>query len=184
MTQLNTVHATCYTIERHEHLFAAWAASRAATVKGCRFKVEQGRAILESCGLADLSTPEQLPTPEEIDEQHRRWRTRAIEAAKEKALPFTHGIAAKLINVYLKSRFVCGGHCAHKRVCSLHPPIDDELLKTLIRLDVGGHAQQWRNARPWSKLDSRQYEQLIKLIRESLNGEPLWKIEQHWKGNQ
>ena len=185
MTQLGPVRATCYTIERHQHLFAAWAASRAAaTVKGCRFKVEQGRAILESCGLADLSAPEQLPTSEGIDEQHRHWRTRAIEVAKVQKLPFTHGIAAKLINVYLKSRFVCGGHCAHERVRNLHPPIDDELLKTLIRLNVGGHAQQWRDARPWSKLDSGRYEQLIELIRETLNGEPLWKIEEHWKGNQ
>jgi hypothetical protein len=96
MEQLSSVRAACYTIERHQHLFAAWAASRAASVKGCRFKVEQGRAILESCGLSNFSAPKQLPTSERIDEQHRHWRTRAIEAAKERGLPFTHGIAAKL----------------------------------------------------------------------------------------
>ena len=184
MTDRSPARATSYTIERHQHLFAAWAASRAAATITCRFKVEQGRAILDACGFADLSAPEQLPPTGRIDEQHRHWRTRAIEAARIHGLPFTHGIAAKLINVYLKSRFVCGGHYAHERVRSLHPPIDDELLKTLIRLDVGGHAKQWRDARPWSKLDSGRYEQLIGLFRETLKGEPLWKIEEHWKGNQ
>jgi hypothetical protein len=185
MTELSCAHATPYTIELHQHRFAAWAASRAASsVKDCRFSVKRGRAILEACGFADLSGPEQLPSLERIDDQHRHWRTLAIQAAKEQGLSFTHGIAAKLINVYLKSRFVCGGHHAHERVRNLHPPIDDVLLKTLTALDVGGHAKQWRSARPWSKLDSEQYEQVIGFIRESLKGEPLWKIEEHWKGNQ
>ena len=68
-----------------------------------------------------------------MDEEHRRWRAVVKKAAKFEGLNFTHGVAAKLINVYLKSRFVCGGHHAHKRVHNLHPPIDAILLKR----DVG-----------------------------------------------
>jgi hypothetical protein len=179
--------STPYRIERHHHLFAAWAAGRAASVKGCRFSVEQGRAILEACGFnPDFSTPEQLPPPERIDEQHRLWRGEAIRATDSQALAFPHGVAGKLINIYLKSRFVCGGHHAHERVRDLHPPIDDVLLCTLADLNVGGYARQWRSARytRWSKLGSDEYEQLIGLIRDSLKGEPLWKIEEYWKGNQ
>ena len=182
--------ATCaapYGIETHQHLFAAWAASRAASVKGCRFKVECGRAILEASGFTPtFSQPEQLPAPERMDEQHRQWRTAVIAAALSRGFTFEHGVAAKLINCYLKSRFVCGGHHAHERVCHLHPPIDDELLKALIRQNVGGHEKQWRQARRlrWSKFKSEQYENVIALIRQSLCGEALWKIEVHWKGNQ
>jgi hypothetical protein len=35
-----------YSIEEHKHRFAAWAASRAANVNKCRFRVEQGKKIL------------------------------------------------------------------------------------------------------------------------------------------
>jgi hypothetical protein len=176
-----------YDIKRHQHLFAAWAASRAASVKGCRFKVQQGRNILEACGLnADFSTPEDLPEPKDMDEKHRQWRAEIINAAELQGLKVTHGVAAKLINCYLKSRFVCGGQHAHERVQKLHPPIDAVLLKTLADLDIGGYAKQWRQAhkRRWSKLNSDQYEKLIDLIKNCMKNEPLWKIEEHWKGNQ
>lgn len=176
-----------YGVERHQHLFAAWAASRAASVKGCRFKVLHGRQILESSGFTPaLCQPDQLPAPEEMDSRHQEWRNSIIEAAKRCGLQFTHGVAAKLINVYLKSRFVCGGHHDHERVCHLHPPIDDELLKTLIRENVGGHRTEWRRARRWrwSKFTSDQYEQVIGLIRTCLNCQALWRIEEHWRGNQ
>jgi hypothetical protein len=180
--------ATPYGIERHSHLFAAWAASSAASVNGYRFPVEKGQAILEACGFkADFSKPEQLPVSEEMDEQHRQWRDSLIEeAADSQSLRFTHGVAAKLINCYLKSRFVCGGHHAHERVRSLHPPIDRVLLTALGRLNIGGCAKEWRKARQtgWSNFSSEQYEKVIALIRKYLKGEPLWKIEEHWKGNQ
>jgi hypothetical protein len=176
-----------YHIGRHQHLFAAWAASRAASVKGCRFKVRQGREILESSGFTpSFCQPDQLPAPTEMEAWHRQWRNLVIGAAKAHGLSFTHGVAAKLINVYMKSRFACGGHHEHERVRRLHPPIDDELLKALIQQNVGGQVKRWREARRWrwSKFTSDQYEQVIALIRQSLNGQPLWMIEEHWKGNQ
>jgi len=176
-----------YGIARHQHLFAAWAASRAASVKGCRFKVEQGRSILETSGFnPELCLPGQLPAPQEVDSWHREKRQSVIDSAIALGLTLTHGVAAKLINIYLKSLFVCGGHHEHERVCSLHPPIDDELLKALIAKDLGGHIKNWRQARKWrwSKFTSEQYEQVIDLIRECRQGQPLWGIEEYWKGNQ
>jgi len=179
---------TPYDIERHQHLFAAWAACRAASVKGCRFKVSAGRAILEAVGFTpSFSQPEHLPAPEAMDACHRVWRTNLIAAAASNyGLTFTHGVAAKLINCYLKSRFVCAGHHAHERVSALHPPIDDELLKALISRNVGGLAKEWRQARcwRWSKFTLEQYQRVIQLIGQCLKGKPLWTIEEHWKGNQ
>jgi hypothetical protein len=176
-----------YEIEEHKHRFAAWAASRAASVRGCRFSVEKGKAILEGIGLGPkLADPKDLPPPDQLDAVHRAWRRRAINLGRDYDLVLTHGVAAKLINCYLKSRFICGGYHQHNRVQILHPPIDEILLKTLAILNVGGHQKEWRRARlaRWSKFNSRQYEEVIARIRSSSRSEPLWMIEEHWKGNQ
>jgi hypothetical protein len=178
-----------YGIELHQHRFAAWAACRAASVVNCRFGVEQGRAILETCGFtASLCRPEQLPDPEPpvVDDAHRRWRAEIIQAAKSRGLPFTHGVAAKLVNIYLKSRFVCGEHHGHLRVQSLHPPIDSVLLRKLAEASVGGYTKEWKQAAKtrWSKFGSNDYEQVIAVIRLALRGSPMWKIEEHWIGNR
>ena len=173
-----------YDIYQHAHLYASWAASRGASVMGCRFKVVEGRELLELIGFdRSLKYPKQLPKIGSMDGQHRRWRTKMIKAS---GATFTHGVAAKLINLYLKSRFVCGGWHKHTRVGHLHPPIDDVMLKAFIRENVGGYIDQWRALRRqrWSKFESVHYEHAIDLIRESLAGEPFWKIEEMWQGNQ
>lgn len=178
----------CYDIESHKHLFAAWAASRAASVaKGSRFSVETGRSILELAGFgAGFSDPDQLPATGEIDREHRQWRNLIINKANElHGISFTHGVAAKLINVYLKCRFVCGGYHEHQRVCALHPPIDAGMLKSLAKSAKFG--REWRRdwKKGWSNFDSARYEGVIARVRLFLKeGEPLWTIEKCWKGNQ
>src|SRR5271167_3585902 len=100
-----------YSIHEHKHRFSAWAASRAASVKNCRFSVENGKEIIECAGLQQLLVgPEFLPEPQKVDATHFDWRVAIISAAKGKRLKFSHGVAAKLINVYLKAGVVCGGH--------------------------------------------------------------------------
>ena len=178
-----------YTIEEHKHRLASWAAaSAAASSPLCRFEVRKGVAILEASGFnACFSSPEQLPACDQRDAVHRNWRKAVIDAAREDGLVFSHGIAAKLINCYLKARFVCGGFHDDDRVKALHPPVDEVLLKELADKDVGGHAKVWRAFRNkrWSKFDSETYEGVVALIRESLlPDEDLWKIEKYWKGHQ
>ena len=176
-----------YTIHQHCHIFAAWAASRAASVVGCRFKVEKGRGWLESVGLSErLTSPNQLPSVGTLHREHRQWRDGIIRLAQGEGLRLTHGVAAKLINVYLKSRFVCGGYETHPKVQALHPPIDSLLLTALVRDKFGGLEAVWKAARlkRWSKFDSHDYETLIQALKDSLPGKPLWHIEEYWKGNQ
>ncbi len=179
---------TLYTIELHKHRFSAWAAGRASSVNGCRFRVEKGKDILERAGLDKLiANPSKLPSPNDIDRCHAEWRSDIIAiASKEHQIQFTHGVAAKLINVYFKAAFICGGHHDHERVWALHPPIDSLLLDELYTHDFGGHQQTWREARKirWSKLDSLQYEKIIKTIRDSMPDAPLWEIEKFWCGYQ
>lgn len=176
-----------YTIEEHKHRFSAWAAGRAANVNGCRFSVEQAKEIIEVAGLNQLlADPNNLPLPQDTDTHHREWRNRVIAAAERLGLPFTHGVAAKLINIYLKAGFVCGGHHAHANVQALHPPIDSVLLKELSAQNIGGHRRAWNEARRirWSNFDSQQYETVINNIRQSMPNQALWEIEQYWRGYQ
>lgn len=176
-----------YTIEEHKHRFSAWAAGRAANVNGCRFSVEQARAILEAAHLNQLlSSPDNLPVPQEIDNSHREWRGNIIVAAQDQGLTFTHGVAAKLINIYLKASFVCGGHHAHARVQALHPPIDSVLLDELSAQNIGTFRRAWNEARRirWSKFNSEQYETVINSIRASMPNQALWEVEQFWRGYQ
>ena len=177
-----------YSIEEHKHRYAAWAASRAASTSTCRFTVKVGKEIIEEIGLNQmLSNPDNLPTPEEVDVTHKLWRESAISAATRKGLlEFGHGVAAKLINVYLKGAFVCGGHDSHPHVAAMHPPIDSVLLNELYTGNVGGLKKEWALARKqrWSKFDSTEYETVIQTIRRAMPDAPLWKIESYWRGFQ
>ena len=72
-----------YRIEEHRHRFAAWAASSAAMLKGCRFPVATGKSILEQAGFDKISaSPEQLPVASEVDACHRESRELVIVIAK------------------------------------------------------------------------------------------------------
>jgi hypothetical protein len=176
-----------YSIEEHRHKFGAWAASRAASVKGCRFKVEIGRSLLEAAGLNTLGeNPDRLP--DNIDEAHKIWRQTIIDKGKiEYNLNITHGVAAKLINVYLKSLLVCGGYHNDEKVKCLHPPIDSLLLSGLEENNIGGLRKTWKryaNIR-WSRFSSDEYESLIENIKQVVQaGSGLWSIEEYWIGYQ
>lgn len=176
-----------YTIQDHKHRFAAWAASRAASTKGCRFKVITGIEILERGSFTPrFESLGVLPEPSDIDNVHKEWRLALIDAAKDRRVAFTHGVAAKLINVYLKALFVCGGNHEDPRVKALHPPIDALLLRELAAKNIGGSAREWRRfgTMRWSKLDSSEYQAVIDCIRHAIPGRPLWEIESHWRGHQ
>ena len=175
-----------YTIDEHKHRFSAWAASRAASVTNYRFSVLVGRKIIEKIEFMDFAAnPDSAQVVvEQFDQMHQQWREQAIEAAHERGKNFSHGIAAKLINVYLKGMIVCGGFYDHPIAACLHPPIDELLLKELYVNDIGGLRNTWSKARKqrWSNFDSQQYEDVISAIRQAMSGSPLWQIEQHWRG--
>lgn len=178
-----------YNINLHVHRLAAWTASTAASsAKGKRFTVAQGVAMLEAVGLHRLvGSTDNLPAPDDVDATHRRWRQSTIEAAAALGLPFfTHGLAAKLINVYLKTVFVNPAYAADPRVMALHPPIDRELLDGLSRSRLGA-AKTWRRLRDaaWSTYGTDTYQQAIDAMRVALPaGQGLWTTEEYWKGHQ
>ena len=177
-----------YSIETHRHRFAAWAASRAASVNTCRFPVEHGKQFIELAGIVEIGHDiSNLPNPHEFDKKHREWRISLIKHAQSYQPAFTHGVAAKLINIYFKSIFVCSGMHDDPRVKAIHPPIDRVLLNTLYHKDVGGLKSDWQVTRKigWSKFSSDQYENLIKSIQKVVQKDVgLCSIEEHWQGFQ
>lgn len=177
-----------YTIQEHVHRFAAWAASRAASTSNGRFPVSTGQVILREAGfrrLVDAGT-DGLPHPGNVDEQHRQWRSDVIRIAEGHRLTWTHGIAAKLINCYLKAVFVTLATSGHPKVVALHPPVDRLLLNQLAR-SGGDRSVVWARYRDrgWSNFGSGEYEAVIGEFRAQLGPDsPLWRIESHWSGFQ
>ena len=177
-----------YNIKTHIHLYASWAASRAASTSIInRFTVETGQKILENATIKKfILNPDSLPNEIiKFDEQHKNWREEIITFSKKFAKKeFTHGIAAKMINIYLKSIIICGGFHEHPNAQFIHPPIDSILLDGLASNNFNNKAEFWKNAKSegWSNFDSSYYQKVIDEIRAGLNGKPLWLIEKYWRG--
>ena len=140
-----------------------------------------GKKILEAAGFdTRLRHPKQLPSPPRMDGVHLAWRKAIIREAKKQGLEFTHGISAKLINLYLKAKFTCGGYADHPHVAALHPPIDSLLLKAFNRT----LKPQDRIPVNWSTFDSKTYQQAIGALRLGRKGLPLWTAESLWQGHR
>ena len=204
----------------YRHRFAAWSAATAARASpSCRFTVEEGRKIIEEVKLKMLSGPDgwiNLPDSDKFDGWHEEKRNNICNSdavnqiisrkdEEEQNFCFSQGVAAKLINVYLKVLFLGGVHeeklsaTNQQRRDAIHPPIDSLLLTGLqqalrndpcIKDDLKEEVLRLTNKK-WSKLKSCEYQEIIcmflKIIRVKniVPGEEgLWTIEKYWQGNQ
>jgi len=188
---------TLYSEATHRHRFAAWCAATAAkSSPNCRFTVEQGVKFIEGCGLRALSEDwTKIPEPEEFDYRHRIWRERMVNCAPNvlqagERRNFTAGVAAKLINCYLKPLYITGmtleltpAQTAMRD--AIHPPIDRILLLTLAAENVGSMRSDWKRFASigWSNFTHDQYQTVIDMVRHVTKGR-LWIIEEHWGGYQ
>ena len=128
-----------------------------------------------------------------FDKWHRRKRTKLIDVSREELIKakkreLRHGHAAKLINCYLKARFINCFSVECLATTVAHPPVDSLLLSTILEanlLDEGNAAiiRELRQA-AWSNWDSDQYEQAIAILRTIKPDQPFWMIEEHWIGYQ
>ncbi len=185
-----------YTEQEHRHRFASWCASRAASVRNkCTFSAKAGQEIIEASELVKVSygwDKLNFSNQNEFDRWHFEMRESICLVAKEKVTgDCTHGIAAKIINIYLKTIFIVGVHGKLssdqvKILGFIHPPIDRTILKELTKNNVGGLATEWRKYETtgFSKFKSEEYEAFIYLIKKVTYGNPLWTIEEHFKGYQ
>ena len=172
--------------------FAVWCASTAARAsRNCRFTGEQGAEIATDSSILDYKTLDDLPEPAEFDNLHKKLRQKICIAAANvidnESMHFTHGVAAKFINIYFKAMFLNDLPAEHsdqqKKINALHPPIDSLLLLQLEVRNIGGFRRFWRQKAQlrWSNFSSDDYEDIIKHIKSVTNG-CLWEIEEFWPG--
>lgn len=189
-----------YTLDEHRHRFAAWSAARAASASTvCRFKAALGVDLIDEIGLPAMARSwDTMPAPEYFNSIHRDLRHRLVRRAPDVLgdglhRRFTHGVAAKLINVYLKTACIGALPADHPqpesryrdKLNAIHPPIDRDLLTALKAHRVGGLDPLWArlNKVGWSSFDSEQYEHAIHAIRDVTDG-VLWRIEQFRAGQR
>ena len=94
--------------------------------------------------------------------------------------------AAKLVAIYLKSMIVCGPDAGSKLAHIAHPPIDSILLKNISEnINKYDKFRCLRDGKigklSWTKLNEKQYFDLINTFRRFLNGStPFWHLEKFW----
>jgi len=200
----------------YRHRFAAWCASTAIRsayigqpvgLEGTEcFQLIEDSQLKEDL-LAGWGTLHN--SHNDFDEWHRGKREMIcdLSAQPNRNTPtFTHGVAAKLINVYMKVLFLgsvqdCMSQENREKQKLIHPPVDSILLTNITidfeRVEVlaAGHDVGFLNGYPihfdgvgegipWTILDSDQYEQIIRAFRHITRYHGLWTIEEYWSGHR
>ena len=164
-----------YGMDEHAHRFACWTAGTAIKRGWPKDSFSIARAVqwIEG-GLKFLPTMTIDDLPGGRDE-FDCWHDKRTQALSEKCIyGLTYGRAAKLANVYLKSRFVVT--VADVRVRNIHPPIDRQLLKNLK-----AHYPSIKFPHlSWTTWNRDQYQCAITLVKGICGTEPLWTIERFW----
>lgn len=208
-----------YDIKMHKHIVSVWSAATAANNSTkFRFPVEFGKKLLilatdsflESEFIEYIESIRKIKTQELFDEWHDTTVCKMIEPEKIDLLidsynqksktllvssNYTYGIAAKLLNVYLKVYFL-GEFNKGQFADFIHPPIDRLLLKQLRSVDKNlfsfsknsfeGH-KLTEGLPAWTQFTDQQYKNILSKIKRHLhdNGATgLWKVEYAWKGYQ
>lgn len=178
-----------YSIIDHKHVYAKWCAA-AAYGRGLSGGGNSlAFQLIEASGLDKVIGPEQIG--QDVDAWQISFMKNIVtEAGSLKIDSFTFGRAQKLVNIYLKSVLVCGGHHQHPRVALLHPPLDFELFKglrsylyknraTLAKARSAFIAAQCANSR-WTTFSEDDYVKHINAIKLLMGGRPLYEVEEHW----
>lgn len=156
--------------------------------------------MLKKIGLYDLvkDGAKWLPAPEDFDEKHREWCEKICKNATSCGVKqdISHGIAAKLINVFIKTFMppdieTCPNNIKAKWY-AVHPPIDRKVLKKMknkIKNKDFWSSLPGTQYPSWQQFNTKDYQGVINLIREDLrtrlkrspgDSVPLWKNERFW----
>lgn len=194
---------THYDIQTHRHRFATWAAARAAQ-RGLG-TVEEYRDAIESIDLrtfVENYAGGQI-TQEDYKTKHTAWcegivqklseliaarppkkrSKKQIQVGKGKKLTPSFGRAAKVVAVYIKTAIVLAGMDESPLAAVAYPPVDRILLRSIIKSGNHGTKEFGTASDPttWTTLTKDQYYSIVVLLRNLVpEGEPFWKLEEHW----
>lgn len=204
-----------YNLDLHKHTLSKWAASRAASQsKGFKFSVELGSKLLlfgkKGSQASDQEFIDYIKQIENFNSQddYDSWHHQTIlnmtsytdelkqllDKHNKSFNNYTYGIAAKILNCYLKVFFL-ESFGNQKFADFIHPPVDAILLKALRKEDK--KLFNFKNSiftnigvlkiPTWTRINENEYKEIIKLMKEflSIKGQNgLWKIESFWIGHQ
>lgn len=172
-----------YAFLEHKHRFAAWCAATAASASPkCRFTVKQGFELLGRIGMATKAQEQVWKQYQSFDDWHGKSCADLMGEAKSNGMKgFSYGVAAKMINCYIKAFYI-----GDQEVLSVaHPPIDRLLLSELAKKDYEGKRKIWYEYKNkgWSTFTKDHYSEVIKALRSSKELEAeMWKVERYWLG--
>tara|TARA_B100000965_G_C19388722_1_gene667978 strand:- start:98 stop:727 length:630 start_codon:yes stop_codon:yes gene_type:complete len=204
-----------YSLDFHKHTLSKWAACRAASQsKNFKFSVELGSELLilgkkgfqvSNQDFIDyIKQIENFNSQDDFDSWHHQTITNMTSGSNKvenllninnKSLNnYTYGIAAKILNCYLKVFFL-ESFGNQEFADFIHPPVDAILLKALKKEDK--KLFNFKNPiftnigvqkiPTWTRITEDEYKEIIKLMKEfvfSKNQNGLWKIESFWIGHQ
>lgn len=177
-----------YDIHQHKHSYAVWTASRAWNRRLKGGTLDLARRLIKVAGLEEVREPDDIGA--DVDAWLlEKMRTIVTFADNNKISGINYGRAQKLVNIYLKTKLICGGSEAHPKVCLLHPPLDGELFKGLRqvfaeqkRSDAAvAFYEAQRACRSWTNFELPDYLAHINAIKLYMGSKPLWMVEEHWR---
>lgn len=176
-----------YDIHRHKHNYAIWTASRAWNRKLKGGDLALAQQLIEVAGLENVRGPDDIGA--DVDAWLQEKMRLIVDYAGQNQIPgINYGRAQKLVNIYLKTKLICGGFETHPKVSLLHPPLDRELFDGLRRVfreqktsdAAAAFADAQKACSSWTNFELQDYLAHIRAIKLFMDGRPLWMVEEHW----
>jgi len=164
-----------YDFNLHKHNYATWTAARAVQ-RGWGIRTNNVKKAIEISALRQYSEGLLDHTFPDFDVFHKTCSQQIINSLVEQGIEnASYGRAAKIISIYLKTTIIlCNqGSCEKSEV--IHPPIDDILLKSIIKKKGLSNLSGIR----WTQLDESKYWTLVSELKKHFPNFN-WKLEEYW----
>jgi len=159
--------------------FFAWAAARAAQAGSSKTTVAVLRDALVDADAIHWDKTIAVSSAKEYD----AWHVAAIDGVHAKlirAVPsISWGIAAKLVNVFIKGHWLLDAGCSGPMRFYGHPAIDSILLR-LVDEKYKKYGCDYTRSLRWQRMTRDQYAGVIAFLR-AHHQEAIWTIEEEWK---
>lgn len=167
-------------LERMRFEFFAWASARAAQAGSSKTTVAVLRAALVDADAANWGRCVVVTSAKDYD----AWHMEAIDGVHRKLVntvpAIGWGIAAKLVNVFIKGRWLLdAGYTGPIRSFG-HPAIDSILL----HLIDDSYGTDFTRSLRWQRMTRQEYEGVIATLRLRHPHEGIWTIEEEWRADR
>ncbi|MBN8523794.1 MAG: hypothetical protein J0M02_00505 [Planctomycetes bacterium] len=155
--------------------FFAWAAARAAQAGSSKTTVAVLRQALINADAANWHRIIAVDSAQAYD----AWHIGTIETVYNdlSSVPsMSWGIAAKLVNVYIKGRWLLDSGPPGPMQSFGHPAIDSILLALIDKAYGSTHARSLR----WQRMTRSEYLDVISQLRSKHPTQAIWTIEAMW----